>query len=733
VKIISPNKNQMMKSKLLQIVTAISLSASPYLVTGQAPNLGSAAGFVLFTTNGALSNTGISRLTGHVGSNNGSSTSFGNVDGSMYNNNGATGLCASDLLTAYNSLNAAIPAFFPAPLLGNGQSLNAGVYSISGNSTLSNTLTLNAQNNPGAVFIFKIQGAFASGAGSKVVLVNGALACNVFWKIEGAVNLATGTQFKGTVIANNAAITLNSGVILEGRALTTAGAITINGTKAYTPIGCGSPTLTGPSAPALGVANCFAVFSSNGPVTNAGITFLVGDVGTNVGLTTGFQNLNVTGTVHPIPDGTTAACASDLLNAYNYLNTLTYDIELLYPAQFGNSLVLTPHTYIMNGATTFIDTLFLNGGGNPNAVFVIQINGALSTGTYAKVSLTNGTQAQNVFWKVDGAVNLDDYTEFAGTIIANNGAINLNTGAVINGRALTTNGAVGTDAVNVTMPPGCGLANTAPAITTQPVNQTVCAGDKATFAVTATGTALIYKWRKGTVDMVNGGSISGVTTATLVINPASGADIAANYNVIVSGSAAPDATSTAASLAISAAPAILTAPVSQVACIDAMASFQVAAGGSGISYQWKKGLVNLINGANISGATSATLVINSVTVLDLGTDYRVILNACSSTVASADVSLIQCSVTGINDADESKTATLYPNPFSGSLSIMLNEIPQQNHNEVRIFNMLGAEVLVMSLRNSITTIEAGVLAPGVYQYNISFDGKILQVGKLVSQ
>lgn len=174
-----------------------------------------------------------------------------------------------------------------------------------------------------------------------------------------------------------------------------------------------------------------------------------------MGLTTGYNPLYVTGSIHPIADGSTAACAADLLNIYSYLNTLPYDIELLYPAQFGRNLVLTPHTYILNGATTFIDTLYLDARGNANGVFIIQINGAFSTSTYSKVILTNGTQAKNVFWKIDGAVSINDYSVFNGTIVCNNGAIDLTTGVTLTGRALTTSGTVMTTAINATMTPGC--------------------------------------------------------------------------------------------------------------------------------------------------------------------------------------------------------------------------------------------------------------------------------------
>lgn len=442
-----------MKKQLLYMVTAVTLFTLPKTNNAQAPSLGTASNFVLFSTNGALTNSGISHLTGHVGTNNGFSTNFGNVNGVMNDNNGVSATCASDLLIAYNQLNATIPTSFPAPLLGNGQILTAGVYSISTAATLNLNLTLDGLGNTNAVFIFQIQGSLSTNANAKVKLINGTKACNVFWKIEGSVNMAAGTSMKGTIIANNAAINMSTGDTLEGRALSTTGAISVDGVFAYTPIGCGSPVLNGPSYPSLASTACYALFSGNGAVTNTGNTFVYGgDVGTNVGLTTGYNVLNVTGVVHPIPNGSTGACTSDLLNVYTYLNSLSHDIELLYPVQFGRSLVLTPHTYLMNAATVFTDTLYLNALGNANAVFVIKINGALSTSTYAKVVLRNGALAKNVFWKVDGAVSINNFADFKGTIICNNGAISLNKGVILNGRALTTTGTLTTDSIKVTIP-----------------------------------------------------------------------------------------------------------------------------------------------------------------------------------------------------------------------------------------------------------------------------------------
>ena len=72
-----------MKLKL-QFKILLTLAMMPLVNFGQAPTLGTSANFVLFTSVGAVTNTGISHLTGNVGTNSGSSTGFGNVDGEMH-------------------------------------------------------------------------------------------------------------------------------------------------------------------------------------------------------------------------------------------------------------------------------------------------------------------------------------------------------------------------------------------------------------------------------------------------------------------------------------------------------------------------------------------------------------------------------------------------------------------------------------------------------------------------
>jgi hypothetical protein len=371
-----------------------------------------------------------------------------------------TGAAAADLLIAYNFIMSKPGTGVHAPDLTNA-TFTPGVYDIAGNTVLNGKLTLNAQNDPNAVFIIRIgPGAtFNTGSASEIILMNGALSCNVYWTVDGAINIGDHTIMRGSVIANNGAIDLATDVVVDGRILSTTGAITLLNSTVKIPAGCGRPILAGPVAPNLGEVRCYAIFSSNGGVTNDGITTVKGDVGTNVGLTAGFVAANVNGKIHLVPDASTAKAAMDLGNAYTYLNALPYDIQLLRPDLFGNDLELTPHTYWMNAATALTGTLTLNGQGNADAVFVIQINGAFSTGINAKVVLVNGAQAKNVFWKIDGAVAVTGSSILKGTIIANNNAIDLATAVDLEGRVLSTTGALTTHSVTVTSDVVC---NTAP-------------------------------------------------------------------------------------------------------------------------------------------------------------------------------------------------------------------------------------------------------------------------------
>jgi hypothetical protein len=216
--------------------------------------------------------------------------------------------------------------------------------------------------------------------------------------------------------------------------------------------------------------------------------------------------------------------------------------------------------------------------------------------------------------------------------------------------------------VNATLGGGCIGA----AISTQPTNQSDCVGGSASFTVAATGTApLTYQWRRGTTNLVDGGSISGAQSPALTIDPVAAGDAATNYNCVVTN-ACGSATSNNVSLTVNVPPSINSQPSSTSACPGGSASFTVSASGTSLSYQWRRGATLLTNGGNISGATSPTLTINPVGPGDVAVNYNcLITNACDN-VISDDASLTLDSAPAITGHPGNQSATReLASPISG--------------------------------------------------------------------
>jgi uncharacterized protein with GYD domain len=177
--------------------------------------------------------------------------------------------------------------------------------------------------------------------------------------------------------------------------------------------------------------------------------------------------------------------------------------------------------------------------------------------------------------------------------------------------------------------------NEVPEIITNPITQTVCAGQSVTFSVNAgVTTAPAYQWRKDGTPIVGANS----STYTIAVTNAASAG---SYDVVVTGGCAGTATSTAATLTINALPTITGQPVAaQTVCEGSGASFTVTASGTGVSYQWKK------NGIDIVGATAATYNIAATTTASAGTYTVVVSGTCTPGVTST------ASVLTINEVPE---------------------------------------------------------------------------------
>ncbi len=175
-----------------------------------------------------VTNTGPSTLDGNLGLSPGTAiTGFGpgTVTGTTHAADAIALKAQSDLTLAYGVAAARTPAVPVTADLG-GLTLTPGVYRNASSLGLTGALTLDAQGNPNAVFVFQAGSTLTTAAASQVKLVNGAQACNVFWKIGSSATLGAGTVLAGSILAQ-ASITLNDGVALQGRALARNGAVTL--------------------------------------------------------------------------------------------------------------------------------------------------------------------------------------------------------------------------------------------------------------------------------------------------------------------------------------------------------------------------------------------------------------------------------------------------------------------------------------------------------------------------
>jgi serine protease AprX len=187
-----------------------------------------AAGSYAVLAGSTVTNTGPSTIGGNLGLHPGTAVtgvSAQTVDGSTHAADAASLKAKADLTAAYDAAAAKTPtATAPADL--GGSTLTQGVYNSASSIGLTGTLTLDAQGDPNAVFVFQAGSTLITASASRVELVNGAQPCNVFWQVGSSATFGTSTVFAGNVMAL-ASITMNDGVSLTGRALARNGAVTL--------------------------------------------------------------------------------------------------------------------------------------------------------------------------------------------------------------------------------------------------------------------------------------------------------------------------------------------------------------------------------------------------------------------------------------------------------------------------------------------------------------------------
>ena len=203
----------------------VALPGTAQAATAPVP-LGTADSFVVLAGS-EITNTGTSVVTGDIGVHPGTSLTGMPplvLTGSDHVADAVALAAKADVSIAYDNAAGRTPFTVLADDLV-GATLSPGVYR-AGNFTNSGTVTLDAGNDPSAVFVFQSSGTLITASGSHVNLINGASACNVFWQVASSATLGSGSDLSGTVLAQTM-ITVDDGATVTGRLFAQTAAVTL--------------------------------------------------------------------------------------------------------------------------------------------------------------------------------------------------------------------------------------------------------------------------------------------------------------------------------------------------------------------------------------------------------------------------------------------------------------------------------------------------------------------------
>jgi type VI secretion system secreted protein VgrG len=210
---------------LVLVMSSVGINAQ-----GATISLGRAESFAVLAAS-TVTNTNTSVITGDVGVSAGSSApgiTGANTSGTIQLGTAQADWAHTDALAAYNQLAGLAPLSTLDNQLG-GVTLTPGVYNIAV-AQLTGLLTLDGAGMVDPLFVFLIGDTLTTASNSSILLINGATATNLFFKVGSSATLGTGTQFAGNIISL-ASNTLTSGASVDGRVIALNGAVTLDGNR----------------------------------------------------------------------------------------------------------------------------------------------------------------------------------------------------------------------------------------------------------------------------------------------------------------------------------------------------------------------------------------------------------------------------------------------------------------------------------------------------------------------
>ena len=410
---------------------------------------------------------------------------------------------------------------------------------------------------------------------------------------------------------------------------------------------------------------------------------------------------NVTFTATPTNGGTPTYQWK--LNGNNVgTNSATYQNSTLVNGDLVNCVMTSSLACANpNPVTSNAITMVVNPVVTPSVSIVASPGNTICAGTNVTFTASPTNGGTPIYqWKLNGNNVGSNSTTYQNSTLANGDVI---TCVMTSSVVCTSINPVTSNPITMTVNP---IVTPSVSIAASPGN-TICPGTNVTFTATPTNGGIpAYQWK------LNGNSV-GTNSSTYQNSTLANGDVVTCVmtSSLVCTSINP-VTSNAVTLSLNTLPAITSQPQSQTVFVGSNVTFTVVATGSGLTYQWRKG------GVNIGSATGSSYTINNVAVSDAGNYDVVVSGTCSPSVTSS-IAVLTVNTVTITTQPSNQSVCAGSN---ATFSIVANGINLTYQWQVSVGG--GSFTNIAGATNTSITLNAVTVSMNTNQYRCVVSGSL---------